>query len=133
MKIGFTGTQKGMTDYQKNSLRAALLCLEAIEFHHGDCIGSDAEASEIARSLGYTIICHPPNNESKRAFVKHNLMLPAKDYLARNHDIVDNTDILYACPDGPEKLRSGTWSTIRYALKCEKKVVILLPEVLDDN
>src|SRR5258706_311318 len=56
------------------------------------------------------------------------VMLPAKDYIARNHDIVDDTDILYACPDGPEKVRSGTWATIRYALKQKKKVVIFHPE-----
>src|SRR6266446_5381502 len=133
MKIGFTGTQKGMTDYQKNELRISLtsckvIALNRAEFHHGDCIGSDVEACQIALGHGFFIVVHPPTNESKRAFVEHDVMLPAKDYIARNHDIIDDTDILYACPDGPEKLRSGTWATIRYALKRKKKVVIFHPE-----
>ncbi|SRR5258706_3488459 len=134
MKIGFTGTQKGMTDYQKRSLKAALLSDEAKynyeddEFHHGDCIGADEEASAIASSIGYFIVVHPPIGRRKRAFVEYDVTFGEKDYIARNHDIVDDTDILYACPEGPEKLRSGTWATIRYALKRKKKVVIFHPE-----
>ncbi len=130
MKIGFTGTQKGMTDYQKNELRISLSTITVLnrgEFHHGDCIGADEEAYGIAIQYGFFIVVHPPINESKRAFTSCDVMLPAKDYIARNHDIVDDTDILYACPDGPEKLRSGTWATIRYALKQKKKVVIFHP------
>ncbi len=127
MRIGFTGTQKGMTDYQKNELRISLSTITVLnrgEFHHGDCIGADEEAYDIAIQYGFFIVVHPPINGSKRAFTSCDVMLPAKDYIARNHDIVDDTDILYACPDGPEKVRSGTWATIRYALKKKKKVVI---------
>src|SRR5258706_5332606 len=130
MKIGFTGTQKGMTDYQKNKLRTSLstiIVLHRGEFQYGDCIGADEVAFNIAIQYGLFTVCHPPINESKRAFTSCDVMLPAKDYIARNHDIVDDTDILYACPDGPEKLRIGTWATIRYALKQKKKVVIFHP------
>ena len=129
MRIGFTGTQKGVTIYQKTNLIIALSNnkienFHRVEFHHGDCIGADEEACGIAIQCGFFIIVHPPINERKRAFTEYDIMLPAKGYIARNHDIVNDTDILYACPDGPEKVRSGTWATIRYALKKKKKVVI---------
>ena len=131
MKVGFTGTRKGMTDQQKNNLKDALK--GAKEFHHGDCIGADAEAVEIAISIGIVIWCHPPLNDSKSAFMPYDFITSAQEYLTRNRYIVDSVDVLYACPDGPEKLRSGTWSTIRYALKRRKKVVIFYPNEASDG
>ena len=52
--------------------------------------------------------------------------LPPKDYLDRNHDIVDQTDLLIATPkENTEVLRSGTWATIRYAKKINKPTWII--------
>ena len=47
---------------------------------------------------------------------------PQKPYLERNRNIVDNTTMLVAFPNNnKELLKSGTWSTIRYAKKRNKK------------
>jgi hypothetical protein len=114
MKIGFTGTQQGMTEKQKHEI--AKLIKQASEFHHGDCIGADSEAHQLAIEYGIFTVIHPPDNPSKRAWCVGDQVLPAKPYLDRNHDIVDQTEVLIAAPfEDEDKLRSGTWATIRYA------------------
>ena len=45
-------------------------------------------------------------------------------YLERNKNIVNAVDFIIAAPDGPEKVRSGTWSTVRYAKKVGTKGVV---------
>ena len=132
--IGFTGTQDGMTQQQKDKLKE-LLSIERLShsnFHHGDCIGADEEACLIATELGFNLHCHPPNNPSKRAFVKSAVYAEEKPYLDRNRDIVDSCYKLYATPkDFKEELRSGTWATIRYARKNNKQVMIIYPDGTD--
>ena len=66
MKIGFTGTQKGMTTAQAYSFIELISGMEIDEFHHGDCIGADYNAQynlfDIHRNLiiimkrGYILI-----------------------------------------------------------------------------
>lgn len=129
-KVGFTGTQIGMSDNQKEQFlkyfKDLFLECEYIEFHHGDCVGADCEAHEIARNFGCYIIIHPPTNSSKRAFCKGDKILNPKEYLERNHDIVDSCEILICAPKNDfEELRSGTWSTYRYAKKKKKEIKIL--------
>ena len=125
MKVGFTGTQTGMTPGQINALGEELKKHTISEFHHGDCIGADAQAHEIASSLGVTVVIHPPENPAKRAFKNGTLRNP-KPYLDRNHDIVDEADILIVAPSSnQEKLRSGTWATCRYARKTGTKFIVL--------
>jgi len=53
MKVGFTGTQAGLTPKQKLELRSLLMDYrdDITEFHHGDCIGADADAHEIAAEI----------------------------------------------------------------------------------
>jgi hypothetical protein len=129
-KTAFSGTQHGMTDAQKVTLRW-LLDGGAGEFHHGDCDGSDDEAHDIATELGYKIFIHPPKNPSKRAFrkVPPEQMFPEKDYLPRNKDIVRAGASLIATPfEFVEILRSGTWSTVRFARKLGKPVFLILPD-----
>lgn len=134
--IGFTGTHKGMTDKQKRELKDVLLLWHdaysdncTIVFHHGDCIGADAEAHDIAWMLGYVIEIHPPIRSKFRAFKNGDYCFKPKPYLERNRDIVDYADDeLIACPSSEkEVLRSGTWSTVRYARKQDKKVTIIMP------
>jgi hypothetical protein len=134
--IGFTGTQKGMTDAQKRTVGMVLSGMFASlqEAHHGMCIGADHDFHDIVRHIikesdkQVKIVGHPPKNKSK--FVKDDVdvLMEDKEYLDRNHDIVDSADMLIATPDGDtEKLRSGTWATIRYAKKQGKKVIIVKP------
>lgn len=126
MRIGFTGTRYGMSTRQKLELRKKLA--GATEFHHGDCVGADAEADEIARDLDVGVVIHPPEDPKQRAFCRQpgDLILRPKPYLDRNKDIVNSVDLLIAAPRTmEEEVRSGTWSTIRYARRINKQLVIL--------
>lgn len=130
--VGFTGTARGMTDAQKSELRRGLHDLWQMGFayfHHGDCIGADAEAHTIALSLGYKVVLHPPSDPKARAFCQvYHLCHPEESYLTRNQDIVGEADILIAAPAGDSELRrSGTWATIRYGRAAHKTVTIITP------
>lgn len=133
--VGFTGTQDGLTFEQETTLHDLLAEGHGHGyFHHGDCIGSDAEADALAKETGYTRVIHPPLKESKRAFCGMDddddaIVYEPKDYLVRNHDIVDACDILIATPNSDqETLRSGTWATVRYARKVGKPYIIIFPD-----
>jgi len=133
MKVGFTGTQRGMTEKQKMEFARLILDLYPYpsEFHHGDCIGADAEAHKIIETLSFgniEIQVHPSTNEAKRAFCVAFVIYKPQDYLSRNHGIVDATDLLIACPKGnKEQIRSGTWATVRYARRKKKQLRIIYP------
>jgi hypothetical protein len=128
MIVGFTGTQKGMTENQRINL-IEYMRVYAKEFHHGDCIGSDSEAHEEVKKLRIPIVIHPSIKENKRAFCKgYSYLKKRKSYVERNCDIVDSCEVLIACPKSEkEELRSGTWATVRYARRVGKMVVILNP------
>ena len=129
--IGFTGSRNGMTPLQKDKLRKLVGSLQSLQsFHHGDCKGADAEAHDIITELcpNVSIIIHPPSNDKMRAYKKGTVLQP-KDYIARNHDIVDSTSIMIATPQeaesDPRSQRSGTWATIRYARRLGRPIHIL--------
>lgn len=129
IKIGFTGTRHGLSEEQKNQIKLILDKYDNIVVLHGDCIGSDTDFHNLCRNENKNIkICIlPPNNPTLRAFNSGDLILPEKPYLERNSDIVENSDILIACPldKNKEELRSGTWSTIRKAKKRGMMLYIL--------
>lgn len=128
MIVGFTGTQRGMTEQQKTKLKTMLSRMFPKEFHHGDCIGADAEAHEIAEMLDLWIVTHPPLSGAKRAFKWANESRLPKPYLERNKDIVNECDLLLVAPKTEgEELRSGTWSTYRYAKKQGKRIEVIAP------
>lgn len=129
MKVGFTGTRTGMTDAQKSALKALLISPQCTEFHHGDCVGADAESHDIAADLNCQIVIHPAKVPSIfRAFKNSDRILDPKRPLDRNIDIVDETDYLIAAAkqDGGA-YKSGTWHTIHYARRCGKQVIIIYP------
>lgn len=127
---GFTGTQQGMTAEQRKVLEAWLGLYKVTEFHHGDCIGADAQAHMLALSKRLVVCIHPPKDDRKRAFVvDYQFAFPALPYLERNRKIVDETDCLIAAPRQlHEVLRSGTWSTVRYARKLGREVIVITPD-----
>jgi hypothetical protein len=129
--IGFTGTREGMTRQQTDYLTlllAELFAKGAVDFHHGDCQGADSEAHHIARAAGFRTIAHPPLATHLRAWCRANVIRSPKNFHARNRDIVDDTDILLAAPNSEqEALRSGTWSTVRYARRKSKVTRIISP------
>jgi hypothetical protein len=129
MKLAFTGTQDGMTEMQGQFVFNTMMDLEPSEAHHGMCIGSDEEFDGM---LDYAHDCivhgHPPINQRKMSKkCECDVVHEPKDYIPRNHDIVDATDALLAAPKGPEELRSGTWATIRYARKLKRPIYIVWP------
>lgn len=130
MNVGFTASRDGITEKQKEALRRILWSYRRfgeVQFHHGDCVKGDEAGDAIAKEEGCFRVIHPPINPVLRAFCKGDVILPEKDYISRNHDIVNATEILIACPKGPERIQSGTWATIRYARKLGRKVIILDP------
>lgn len=129
MKVGFTGTQRGMSNKQAWEFFNQLVLLMPSEFHHGDCVGSDAEAHKKARHLMARIIKHPPENKRKQAFMLADESRPYAPYLVRNKNIVNETQFLIVTPgEMEEKLRSGTWSTVRYARKLGHEIRIIFPD-----
>jgi hypothetical protein len=152
MKIGFTGTQNGMTQFQKDELRKLLSLLQVSEFVHGDCMGSDGEANQIAleESVGVFSI-YPSTYSRKRAFCFNSERVlnndngqwstheyegkkilvrwyPKDTPLNRNRHIVDNVSRMIATPKEHEHtVRSGTWATIRYCWKTKRDITIIPP------
>jgi hypothetical protein len=140
VEIGFTGTRKGINEIQKNEIKKYLkYYIENscnIIARHGDCIGADTDFHNICIELSkdypnkINIYIHPPINKKYRAYnnldnnYNNIFILPEKEYLERNKDIVNNSDILLAAPEDKniESTRSGTWFTIRYAKKYNKKI-----------
>jgi hypothetical protein len=135
MKVGFTGSRNGMSKEQmakfKDVLFKYILAGTMIEeLHHGCCVGADATLVLICiTSMPNTVlVAHPPFEKKlvdRGAVGLSNVLWPEAPYLVRNQNIVHATDILLAAPNGPERLRSGTWSTIRYARKHGGEVIIL--------
>lgn len=131
MKVGFTGWRAEIPKGRRISLHRVILDLhedcKISEFHHGDCIGMDVYVHRFCISIGIWTVKHPPINSIARAFCETQETRETFPYLQRNRNIVDESDIMIACPKDPnqEILRSGTWATIRYARKQGKKVIIV--------
>lgn len=130
--VGFTGTRQGMTEGQKLNLGKLLQSLKWEVLHHGDCMGADEQSHEIAKISGYRRFIHPPYNDFKRAYCSletgDSIFEPA-GYHQRNMDIVHKSQLLIGAPkELNEIVRSGTWSTIRYAKRNRKSVIILFPD-----
>ena len=128
--IAFTGSRLGMTDTQMVGIVENLIAYKPKFVKHGDCLGADAQFHELCLAYGKCqIIIHPPTNTTMRAYCKGaHVMTQPKPYLDRNKDMVIWSNLLIACPhEKKEVLRSGTWSTIRYARKTGTEVVIIYP------
>ena len=105
-----------MTRAQECTVRDLLESHPSAILHHGDCVGADEQAHEIAVSLGCSIVLHPPLSDTQRAFKSALRIRTPKPYLVRNKDIVRETELLIAAPaEASEQHRSGTWSTVRFA------------------
>jgi predicted Rossmann fold nucleotide-binding protein DprA/Smf involved in DNA uptake len=138
MNIGFTGTRRGMTAKQVSSVTDLINQLKPDKVIHGACYGADYDFHDICIKArgGYTVSrpplieLYPSDIENTvadcRGFDISNPQLPP---LERNKRIVNASDRLIATPrEFEEVLRSGTWSTIRYAKKVGKIVYIVQPD-----
>lgn len=131
MRVGFTGTRRGMTLDQAMQVNLEFAKTEAYELHHGGERHADAQMHNIALAYRCPITVHPsdmPDTQMAPRDLDHPLVtvLPAKPPLVRNQVIVDQVGWLLAAPHELEEvLRSGTWSTIRKALKAKVPVAIV--------
>ncbi len=128
MILGMTGNREGLTKESSDFLINFIKNNNVTEVHHGDCLGCDEDFHEICKLMNVKIIVHPPDKNTMRAFCdgENVTILPGKEYLKRNHDIVKSSDVMIAFPFlRHEILRSGTWATIRFAKKNNKKLFIV--------
>ncbi len=135
MILGVTATRQTITKKQEQLFEEKVIELNITSFRHGDCLGGDKQAHEIVRRLGNIyIIVHPPLNSFKRAYCKGDVILKPKKYLERNKDIINLSDYMIAMPNSTkQKVRSGTWYTVRYARKVRKALLIIFPNGLCES
>lgn len=131
MNIGFTGTRKGMTSEQEAVVDSLLFYFNGrygdVTLLEGDCTGADDQAYRLARNRGIRIETFPPTDKRYACNHKADVVHSAQPYLVRNASIVKACDVLIAAPgEFAERLRSGTWSTIRLAKK--KPVYTVYPD-----
>lgn len=133
--VGVSGTRNGMTVEQKKIFFSLLIATtsERDILRHGDCIGVDKEAHNIAKYLKRNVIIHPPAIDKYRAFCETDEgdeILEPKQYLDRNWDIIKSSEIIFIIPkEFQEQYEgSGTWASFRYAKKLNKKNYIIFPD-----
>lgn len=131
--VGFTGTQRGMTDAQGERV-LELLHHRSFYAHHGCCIGSDQQFDLIARScMGLRgFVFHPCDLPLKQFAFRRDILRdavrPVKKPLVRNWDIVEESGMMVATPgEMVPQIRSGTWATVRAALREGKPLAIVFP------
>jgi hypothetical protein len=132
MKLGFTGSEGGMSTAQLHTLKQFVFdeIDDIDEFHHGCCVGADTQALLLIHgvfdsfmdrdSIATVLHYHPPADMSRASDLREfpGTWHRPRPYLDRNHDIVDACDVLIAAPKtDEEQVRSGTWATVRYARK----------------
>ena len=133
--VGFTGTRLMPSIKQTLWLGNHLKDVTG-ELHHGACIGADAVAHQCALNAGLRIVVHPPTKRDRIAYPCIAIHRPPHDvtvldplpYLERNRAIVDASTRLIALPECAEQIRSGTWSTVRYAISAGTPVTICYPD-----
>ena len=129
MNIGMTGTRFGLSEAQAAEFESMLRSLGVGTLHHGDCVGADADCHDIAEALGWKVVIHPPFMDKLRANKPSNDIRKPDSHLRRNRAIVAEADVVIATPAGDtETRRSGTWYTIRHAIKEGVPVQVILPD-----
>lgn len=99
------------------------------EFHHGDCVGVDWEAAQMATSMGLWTVAHPPLAEGLRAFHPSREVRDPADYLDRDRALAREVERMIGLPGQPEPVaRSGTWYTIAYAERIGRTVLVVPPD-----
>lgn len=130
---GFTGTRAGMRAFQVAMVRRVFDKGQPIVLRHGGAFGADFEAHALWREVCKKSACNVWPADAKRAAlfegqprVKVEPVMPPLD---RNIEIVKRSKFLVATPNKEqEEQRSGTWQTIREALKLNLPVLIIWPE-----
>jgi hypothetical protein len=142
-RVGVTGTRDGATAAQLAAMRILLTELTAdggdndLWFHHGDCVGVDAQAAGMAAGLGWSLWSHPPSDDRYRAFLPASLSDSPVDYFSRNREIVHRSDIMIVVPKKPGPINwtapyvkgeGGTMYTGKYAHAQQRTMFIVWPD-----
>ena len=133
MQIGITGTRKGMTPQQRETLRAFLSVVRKYDLHEGAAPGVDDEVFQIAMAMEQTVHVYPAtgvrNLGSFHALYEKAIMHDSAPPLERNKFIVAESRLLIVVPEtAGEVLRSGTWACARYARKVKRELRIIEPD-----
>jgi hypothetical protein len=130
--IGITATQRGLVERQREVAEELFLRFDPARLVHGDCVGGDEDIHYLFQQAfpKKTIIIRPCDIRHKRAFcIGFHEEHPEEPPLMRNQKIVNESHILLGFPgEQNEVTRSGTWSTIRYAKRIGKPVIVIYPE-----
>ena len=135
--IGFTGSRSGLSagqrrtfeNFLKEMSKRAVRSRDNLLVVHGDCVGADADVGGVCKSLSVPTATRPANMPHMRALTSTAALAPPEDPLLRNKKIVDDCNMLVACPSSAtEVLRSGTWATIRAGRKAKKQVFVITPD-----
>jgi len=131
--LGFTGTRRGMTMFQKTAISQMLADVRVMEAHHGDCVGADEEFHYLCFVRNIPIVIHPPEDPKLRAFCPNAYRIePPRPYIERNHIIVNSVGLMVAAPKEDYEPMAGrgqgTWSTVRYARQVGRLLRIVWPE-----
>jgi hypothetical protein len=135
MVLAFTGTRRGLTRGQLAALGRRLETMRPTVLRNGIAEGADMQMLSVLPRSVKEIHFWPCNRARAKVagglrfhpsvrVIVHGILPP----IERNHIMVDAADVLIACPHGPEELRSGTWSTVRYARQQGKPVIIVWPD-----
>lgn len=105
---------------------------------HGGAVGWDLVAHQEVRKPDRSFVLplwrtevypsHSVRDSSRLAYDTADIVHAPMDPLVRNQVIVTRSKVLVAAVEEPESHRSGTWSTIRYALRSRKRVLIVTPD-----
>jgi len=129
MIVGITGTRTGLSKNQIDKMNIFLDENDVSLIRHGDCIGADENIHNICSDRNIPIHIHPPSKRIYRAFCESDFIHREKEYLERNRDIVDNSDIVLGFPFNKKSIpKSGTWYTINYCKQVRKTCIIIFPD-----
>lgn len=144
MKLGFTGTRRGMTREQYATFCGIVKGDGIKTMLNGACVGADRDAVCAAWHTNITIMFFPGDKEQQdwaAGLDRPNIQVydrkttfgttegRAGVYLKRNRVIASMCDFLVATPsERREFTRSGTWATVRYARAQRKTIVIIKPD-----
>jgi predicted Rossmann fold nucleotide-binding protein DprA/Smf involved in DNA uptake len=134
MILGFTGTRRGCSVIQVGALRAFLRLYQPGVLLHGGAIGADNEAHHRAIELGWRVNVYPADGDATwynaiGGEFPWGIVYSTQPPLVRNRIIAERCERLVVCPgEATEKLRSGTWMTVRAARKLGRPVTLVLPD-----
>lgn len=125
MILSITGSREGMTPQQRRALVVLIHVWGVTAIVHGDCIGVDAEADEVARGYGLARFAYPSNFTATRARCDRRgceYRSEPRPPTVRNLDIVGDGDITVAFPRPSSR---GTWDAVRKARRLGRCTVVV--------